>query len=103
MRTKARTARINACYTNTSGEITMGGNKGRAFTRARSTVLALVAGLAMAACQTASIGPELDAADASPPKRMVTQGVAHTIIAENLTKCAFTHPKMNVRVAAVGR
>ena len=40
----------------------MGGNKERAFTRARSTVLALVGGLAVAACQTASMGPELDAA-----------------------------------------
>ena len=76
--------------------------KGRAFARVRSIGLALLAGLAMAACQTASMGPELDAADMTPPKRMVTQGVATKIIAKNLTKCAFTHPKMNVRVAAVG-
>jgi len=33
---------------------------------------------------------------------MVTQGVATKIVATNLTKCAYTHPKMNVRVAAVG-
>jgi hypothetical protein len=75
---------------------------GSAFRRARSTVLALAAGVVMAACQTASMGPELDAADTAPAKRMVTQGVATKIIAENLTKCAHTHPKMNVRVAAVG-
>ena len=81
----------------------MSDNAGRAFARARSSVLTLVATAAIAACQTASTSRDLEAADASPPKRMVTQGVATRIIAENLTKCAFTTPKMNVRVAAVGQ
>jgi hypothetical protein len=80
----------------------MNSSAGRGCTHVRSTILAAIASLAVAACQTASTGPKLDAADTSPPKRMVTQGVANRIIAENLTKCAFTHPKMNVRVAAVG-
>ena len=70
------------------------------FTSARSIVLAVVVGTALVACQ--STGPELDAADNTPPKRMVTQGTATKIVAANLTKCAYTHPKMNVRVAAVG-
>jgi hypothetical protein len=48
-------------------------------------------------------GPDLDAADPTPPKRMVTQGPATRIVAQNLTKCAHTNPKMNVRVAAVGQ
>jgi hypothetical protein len=78
------------------------GHKGNTFSRLRTTSFALAAAAVIAACQTASTGPELDAADASPPKRMVTQGVATKIIAQNLTKCAFTTPKMNVRVAAVG-
>jgi len=71
--------------------------------RMRGTAIALIATAAIAACQTASTGPELDAADSTPAKRMVTQGRATKIIAENLTKCAFTTPKMNVRVAAVGQ
>ena len=73
-----------------------------AFTRIRGIAVALIVGVAIVACQTASRGPELDAADSTPPKRMVTQGVAQKIIATNLTKCAHTNPKMNVRVAAVG-
>ncbi|MEN3352989.1 MAG: hypothetical protein V7640_1147, partial [Betaproteobacteria bacterium] len=80
----------------------MSSKAGRAFARARSTVLALVGSAAIAACQTASTGPDLDAADNNAPKRMVTQGSAKKITVENLTKCGFTHPKMNVRVAAVG-
>lgn len=61
-------------------------------------------GLAMlVGCQTAATGPQRDAADAAPPKRMVTQGPATDIIVKNLTKCAHTHPKMNLRVAAVAR
>ncbi|MDB5866000.1 MAG: hypothetical protein JWO70_3806 [Betaproteobacteria bacterium] len=80
----------------------MKSNAGKALARARSTVLALVATAALAGCQTASMGPELDAADTSPPRRMVTQGRATKVIAQNLTSCAHTNPKMNVRVAAVG-
>ncbi len=63
----------------------------------------MIATAAIAACQTASTGPELDAADMTQPKRMVTQGRATKIIAENLTRCAHVTPKMNVRVAAVGQ
>ena len=70
--------------------------------RVRAIALAVVGGALIVACQTASMGPELDAADATPPKRIVTQGVAQKIIVQNLTKCAYTTPKMNVRVAAVG-
>jgi hypothetical protein len=63
-----------------------------------------MAGLAvLVGCQTTATEPQRDAADAAPPKRMVTQGPATQIIAKNLTKCAHTHPKMNLRVAAVGR
>jgi hypothetical protein len=80
----------------------MNRNSGRALARARSIAFAWVAAAALAACQTAPVGPELDAADTSAPKRMVTQGRATKVIVPNLTKCAFTHPKMNVRVAAVG-
>lgn len=61
----------------------------------------LLAGIALAGCQTTASGPQLDAADPTPPKRMITQGPATKIIVENLTKCAHTHPKMNLRVAAV--
>ncbi|MGZ8154129.1 MAG: hypothetical protein ACXWUK_02385 [Burkholderiales bacterium] len=75
----------------------------RPFKGVRRTVLALIGSVAIAACQTASMGPELDAADTSPPKHMVTQGTATKIIAENLTKCGYRTPKMNVRVAAVGQ
>ena len=67
----------------------------------RSLALTALGCLMLAGCQ--SRGPDivLDPADPTPPKRMVTQGVATKIIATNLTKCAHTNPKMNVRVAAV--
>src|SRR5688572_16156219 len=82
----------------------MSAPQARVSSRVRSIALALFGSILIVACQTASMGPEpeLEAADSTPPKRMITQGVAHTIIAKNLTKCAYTHPKMNVRVAAVG-
>lgn len=70
--------------------------------RVRTVVIGIATAAAIVACQTTSMGPQLDAADPTPPKRMVTQGTATRIIAQNLTKCAYTHPKMNVRVAAVG-
>ena len=75
---------------------------GSALGRVRSIVSALIAAAAAVACQTTSMGLDLDAADPTPPKRMVTQGPATRIIAQNLTKCVHTNPKMNVRVAAVG-
>jgi hypothetical protein len=74
----------------------------RVVKRARLQIFAGLGLLALAGCQTAATGPELDAADATPPKRMVTQGPASRIVVENLTKCAHTNPKMNLRVAAVG-
>ena len=75
---------------------------GGRFARVRSVLLILTASAAVLACQTTAMGPDLDAADPTPPKRMVTQGTATKIIAQNLTKCVHTTPKMNVRVAAVG-
>jgi len=65
-------------------------------------LLAAAASVTIVACQTVPTAPDLDAADPTPPKRMVTQGTATRVIAQNLTKCAHTTPKMNVRVAAVG-
>src|SRR5690242_20088823 len=64
--------------------------------------LAALAAATIVACQSLPGALDLDAADATPPKRMVTQGVASRVIAQNLTKCTHTNPKMNVRVAAVG-
>jgi len=63
---------------------------------------AIVGAVGVVACQTLPAQLDLDAADPTPPKRMVTQGTATRIVTQNLTKCAHTHPKMNVRVAAVG-
>jgi hypothetical protein len=62
----------------------------------------LIGCLALVGCQTAAPGPQLDAADPTPPKRMITQGPATKIVVQNLTHCPHTHPKMNLRVAAVG-
>src|SRR4051794_9815985 len=73
----------------------------RGLDRARGLAQALFATVIIAGCQSASTGPSLDAADTTPSKRMVTQGRAKTVV-ENLTRCAHTDPKMNVRVAAVG-
>ncbi|MGQ0523179.1 MAG: hypothetical protein ACT4P8_05915 [Betaproteobacteria bacterium] len=57
--------------------------------------------LLAAACQTTVTGPELDAADATPPKRIVTQGLATKMIAETLFKCQNPNPKMNYRASPV--
>ena len=73
-----------------------------AFARLRNILAVVTASAVVLACQTMSAGPDVDAADPTPPKRMVTQGTATKVIAQNLTKCAHTTPKMNVRVAAVG-
>jgi len=69
----------------------------------RNTALALAACAVIAGCQ--STGGQQTALDSDNTsyKRMVTQGRATTIIADNLTTCAYTHPKMNVRRAAVGQ
>ena len=74
--------------------------EGAAYSRRTWTILGLAI---LAGCQTTATEQQRDAADATPPKRMVTQGPATRIIAQNLTKCAHTHPKMNLRVAAVGQ
>jgi hypothetical protein len=74
-----------------------------AHTRIRVSMLTAIAFFALASCQTTSTGPELDAADASPPKRMITQGAATKIVVDNLTKCAAPNPKMNLRVARVAQ
>jgi hypothetical protein len=57
--------------------------------------------LLTAACQTTVTGPELDAADATPPKRIVTQGLATKMVAETLFKCQNPNPKMNYRASPV--
>lgn len=68
---------------------------------ARSVVVAVMGSALFAGCAATHPEVSLLPADASPPKRMVTQGRATKVIAENLTKCAHRTPKMNVRVAAV--
>ncbi len=77
-------------------------SKSGGFVSLKVSFLMLLAGLALAGCQTTATAPQLDAADSSPPKRMITQGPATKIVAPNLTNCPNTHPKMNLRVAAVG-
>ena len=64
--------------------------------------LALFGAALLAACQGGSTLVALDPADANPPRRLVTQGLASRIVVANLTKCAFPNPKMNLRTAAVG-
>lgn len=71
--------------------------------RACGRQLALLGGMILVGCQTTATAPQLDPADTSPPKRMVTQGPATRILVENLTRCAHPQPKMNLRVAAVGQ
>jgi hypothetical protein len=69
---------------------------------ARITVVAAIAAAALAGCaSTGGSGKFMSAPDTTPVKRMVTQGTAKKVIAANLTKCAHTNPKMNVRIAAV--
>jgi hypothetical protein len=65
-------------------------------------LLAALGCMTLVACQMRGPDIALDPPDASPAKRMVTQGQAKKIIVPNLTSCAHTHPKMNLRVAAVG-
>jgi hypothetical protein len=74
-----------------------------AHTRVRVSMLTAIAFFALASCQTTSTGPELDAADATPPKRIVTQGLATRIVAETINKCEYTTPKMNVRASPVAQ
>ena len=64
------------------------------------SIVVLAVGYLFSGC--ASTEPQANLpADTTPAKRMVTQGRARTVV-ENLTQCAQTNPKMNVRVAAVG-
>jgi len=67
---------------------------------ALSQILTVIGCVALSGCQTTAKGPELDAADRTPPKRMVTQGRATTIV-ENLYKCPVK--VKNHRISAVGR
>jgi len=67
---------------------------------ARGHLLALLGCMALVGCQTTAKGPELDAADPTPPKRMVTQGPAKVIVAD-LYKCPVKVG--NHRVSAVGQ
>lgn len=68
----------------------------------RNLVLSVAACAVLAACQSRGPDIALDPPDTAPPKRMVTQGPATKIVAQNLTQCTHTNPKMNLRVAAVG-
>jgi hypothetical protein len=63
-------------------------------------VLTLLGCMALVGCQTIATGPDLDAADATPPKRMVTQGPAKVIV-EDLYKCPVKVG--NHRISAVGQ
>ena len=70
--------------------------------RGRTVVIGIATAAALVACQTTSMGPQLDAADSTPPKRTGHTGHCDADHRAEPTKCAYTHPKMNVRVAAVG-
>ena len=70
------------------------------FSAVRNAAVALACGAVLAGCQSTGGNIALDP-DNTVYKRMVTQGPATKIVAANLTKCAYTNPKMNVRVAAV--
>lgn len=67
----------------------------------RNIAVVLCGCASLAACQSRGPDITLDAPEA-PAKRMVTQGAATRIVEKNLTSCAHTNPKMNLRVAAVG-
>jgi hypothetical protein len=67
----------------------------------RSIVFTAMGCLVLAGCQSRGPDVALDPPDPTPSKRMVTQGVSTKVVAANLTQCAHTNPKMNVRVAAV--
>ncbi len=56
------------------------------FLSACGKTLALLGCVALTGCQTTASSPDLDAADPTPPKRIVTQGRAQTVI-ENLNRC----------------
>ncbi len=70
-----------------------------ALVRARCAVAVFLGSALLAACQTAPSAPDLDAADTSPPKRLVTQGPARKTV-ENLYHCPVK--VKNHRIAAVG-
>jgi hypothetical protein len=66
----------------------------------RSIASALAAAAFAGCAATGHDATSLDP-DNTSYKRMVTQGPATRVVVPNLTKCAHTNPKMNVRVAAV--
>jgi hypothetical protein len=74
-----------------------------AFARVRNVLSIVAAGAAVLACQTTSMGPDLDAADPTPAKRIVTQGLAQKIVTPTLNKCEYTTPKMNVRASPLAQ
>jgi hypothetical protein len=75
----------------------------QSFMRAAGCLSMLLACVALVSCQSTATGPELDAADPAPPKRMVTQGVTTNIIAETLFNCQNPNPKMNYRASPVAQ
>ena len=69
----------------------------------RNIALSVAACAALAACQSRGPDIALDPPDPTPPKRMITQGLATKIIAETLYKCEAPNPKMNYRASPVGQ
>jgi hypothetical protein len=78
----------------------MSGNPGNILAWVRGRSLTLLGCAALVGCQTTATGPQLDAADATPPKRMITQGPAKVVV-EDLYKCPVK--VKNHRVSAVGQ
>jgi hypothetical protein len=79
----------------------MNGKPVGSFARLRRQILTLLGCVALlAGCQTTATGPQLDAADPTPPKRMITQGPAKVVI-DNLYRCPVK--VKNHRVSAVGQ
>ncbi|MCC7483748.1 MAG: hypothetical protein IT529_02055 [Burkholderiales bacterium] len=80
----------------------MSSTRGSSAGRTLAGVAIVLGSAVLASCQTTGSSPQLDAADPTPPGRIVTQGETRKLIAQNLTTCAHPNPKMNLRVAAVG-
>lgn len=71
--------------------------------RARRIGGVVIAAVLVVACAGVARGPELDLADPTPAKRIVTQGLAQKMIATTIHKCANPNPKMNNRASPVAQ